>query len=515
MAWNYTTSKDRIQKHLDGMGEIKVEKLTRDANLNTLLSETCCREIYGAHVYAHVSNFAHLASRHVEDEGAYKQFIRSVHIYQREVGRIVEDVLDGVRVHFQGAKLHALFFRPIDDGIKISAKAVLLELVIKDFLASVFNPAFPEHSDYKIATGADLGTTIGTRNGSHGDRELLFLGAPANHAAKIIGPHNSLRVTKRIYDALPDDLRGECTAVAGAQDLYELRPMTAARLDELASKYGIGWDREASKKRVEADKELYPLSRIAYSGADALIDVDSLSIHDNKHVMSASVYGDVTGFTAHIDAAQTDVQKRDCLKQFHAIRKEMAHVVRDDFNAVRIQFQGDRVQAIVHLPKNDEAGIAAEAVDLAIGLQSSLEKTLRACLTGISGLHLAVGVDQGTTLISNLGTRGHRDRICLGEPVEDAAATEERCKGQETGVSKRVYDALPERLKKHFKYSADRCCYVAENLTADKVEQAEKASSLYGGRAPVYVKTGAGGAAISAEEAGDARKVSPAQSYRE
>ena len=117
--------------------------------------------------------------------------------------------------------------------------------------------------------------------------------------------------------------------------------------------------------------------------------------------------------------------------------------------------------------------------------------------------------------MSNLGTRGHRDRICLGEPVEDAAAAEERCSGQETGISKRVYDALPERLKKHFKHNADRRCYVAESLTADKVEQAEKASSVYGGRAPVYVKTAVGGAAISAEEAADARKVIPARSYRQ
>lgn len=267
MAWDYTRSKDRIQKHLDNMGEIKVEKLKRDADLNNLLSETCCREIYGAHVYVHVSNFAHLASQDADDQDTYKEFIRAMHLYQREVARIVEgeDIFDGVRIHFQGPKLHALFFRPIDDGAKIATKAVLLQLVLKDFVSSVFNPAFPDLGDFRVAGGADLGTAIGTRNGSHGDRELLFLGAPANHAAKIISSHGRLRLTKQVYDELPDDLREICTAVEGETDLYQLKAVTQARLDELTAKYDVGWDRDASKKRIEADQEQFPLSKVAYS----------------------------------------------------------------------------------------------------------------------------------------------------------------------------------------------------------------------------------------------------------
>ena len=516
MAWDYARSKGRIQKHLDGMGEIKVEKLTRDADLNSLLTETCCREIYGAHAYVSISNFARLASEAIEDEERYKELIQAVHIYQREVSRIVEGdgIFDGVRIHFQGPKLHSLFYRPIDARGKIAAKAALLQLVMKDFVASVFNPAFPEFADFKVAGGTDIGTAIGTRNGSHGDRELLFLGAPANHAAKIISSHGRLRLTGRVYDELPENLQEICDAVAGETDLYQLQTITQAKLDELAKEHGVGWDREASGKRVEADKEQFPLADISYSGADKLIDIDDLTIRNNKRVLAASVFGDTTGFTAYIDAAVTDEQKRDRLREFHAIRKELAEVVRKDFNGIRVQFQGDRVQAIVHLPKEEAAGIAAEAVDAAVGLQSSLEKSLKDCLPAIKGkLFLAAGVDQGTTLVTKLGSRGHRDRICLGEPVEEAAACEERCEDKEIGVSQAVYDGLPDRLKSHFSYNATRRCYLAVGLTADKVEQAEKASSVYGAGAPVYITTGATGTAVSAKEADDARKIVPAKSY--
>ena len=65
MSWNYNTSHNRVEKHLDDMGEIEVEKLVRDADLNSLLSETTCRDIFGAHVYVDVPNFSDLAQRQV------------------------------------------------------------------------------------------------------------------------------------------------------------------------------------------------------------------------------------------------------------------------------------------------------------------------------------------------------------------------------------------------------------------------------------------------------------------
>ena len=199
MSWNYDTSLDRIMNHLQNNGEITIEKLVRDADLNVLLSETNCREIFGAHVYVDVPNFARLATE-IEGED-YRRVIQAVHLYQREVSRIVENstIFDGVRVHFQGPKLHALLFRPIDAASELAIKAVLLQAVLQEFVDTVFNPAFPALSNLVIAGGADIGDAIGTKNGMRGDRELLFIGAPANYAAKVIRgagetPHDTTRL---------------------------------------------------------------------------------------------------------------------------------------------------------------------------------------------------------------------------------------------------------------------------------------------------------------------------------
>jgi class 3 adenylate cyclase len=244
-----------------------------------------------------------------------------------------------------------------------------------------------------------------------------------------------------------------------------------------------------------------------------LIDLDSLSIWNNKRVLAASIFGDVTGFTAYIDRAETDEKKREALRVLHAIRKEMATVVSVDYNGLRVQFQGDRVQGLFHMPKDKEGDIAAEAVDAAVGLQSSMEKTIKEKLPEAAELHLAVGVDLDTTLVSRLGTRAHRDRICLGAPVENAAKYEEKCSGGQIGVSKRVYDALPERLSKHFKYDSSLGCYVANDLTADKVERAAKASAVAG--APAFITSNSSGVTVTEREREGARTIIPGRSYAE
>ena len=80
-------------------------------------------------------------------------------------------------------------------------------VILRDFVKDVFNPAFPNFDNFAVAGGADIGTVIGTKNGTKGDRELLFLGNPANRAAKIICGNGILRVTKAVFDQLPRPLQ--------------------------------------------------------------------------------------------------------------------------------------------------------------------------------------------------------------------------------------------------------------------------------------------------------------------
>ena len=516
MSWNYDTSLNRVQNHLDGMGEIEVEKLVRDADLNSLLSETTCRDIFGAHVYADVPNFADLATMTAEGED-YRRIIQALHIYEREVARIVEgeDIFDGVRIHFQGAKLHALFFRPIDDAEEIATRAVLLQMVLRHFLCCVFNPEFPKLPNLSVSGGADLGSAIGTKNGHKGDRELLFLGAPANYAAKILTGTDTLRVTAAIYEALPETLQDYFTAVEDDRldvVVYEINGISTEEMDQLLADHGIDWDRAASLQRLRDDKLVYPLNRIEYSDAEVLIDIDSLGITNNKRVLAASVFGDVSGFTAYIDGTVGENDEESALRVLHAIRKEMSAIVRHDFSGIRVQFQGDRVQALFHMPKGDEKRIAVRAVDTAIALQSAMELVIKKLLPEAKELGMAVGISIGTTLVSKLGTRGHRDRICIGDVVEEAARYQEGCAGGEIAVPESVREHLEEALQKLFVWNSDRGLYVGTNLTQDKVERAQKAALF---KQPVYVASGLAGVRVTSQPTVGSRSFVPSSSFGE
>jgi class 3 adenylate cyclase len=490
------------------MSEIEVKKLERDADLENLLTETTCREIYGAHVYLDVANFSRLTAA-ASDEKKLRPLIQAVHIWQRRLAGIVESVFDGVRVHFQGARLHVIFYRPIDDAEELSAKALLLMIVARDFLRYVFNPLFPEQDNLYLAGGADLGTVIGTRNGMRGDRELLFLGDAANRAAKILD--TGLRLTKNVYDGLSEDLQEVCELADEAAGVYRLGAISKDDVVALSEAHGVTWDREGESEKVEADIEQFPLNDIEFTSATEAIDFDTLSIFNNKRVLAASIFADVTEFTSFIAACTTDEEKETAVEAFHVIRCEMARVVRHDFEAIRVQYQGDRLQAIVHLPEDDDTKIARKAVAVAIGLQSSME-LVKDLVDGIGKLNLAIGIDIGETVATRLGQRAHRDRIVLGAAVVEAEANEERTGKRQIGVSKPVYDQLEEDVQQHFAWSATAKCYVATGLTVASLERKVEAAT-YQNTARVFVGSAGPGIVISREEVPGGRPVSPPRSH--
>jgi hypothetical protein len=483
MAWNYNTSYERVQKHLDEMGDIEIKPYSREMDLENL-SETRCRDIFGAHVYGEIRNLSVLVSERTT-KLERQDLVQATHLFQREVARIAAAVA-AERIHFQGGRTHLLIHHPLNDDMGIATKAALLQLVLDRF-GVVFNTEFDDLDDVEIRSGADMGRAVGTRNGTDGDRELLFLGAPANHAAKLLEPDTAMRrLTKAIADVLPEDLAA--LVVADGDNFKLVRP-NVAELQDLLEKYDVAWSPEACAERLQEDREKFPADRAEIRGTSTKIDFDGLSYTNSKLVSAATLYGDVSGFTAYIDGAETDAKKREALRAFHAIRREMAKVVKDDFNGVRVQFQGDRVQGIYHLPADDAAEVSDEAVRAAVGLQSSFEKVLKMLLPEIDSLGLAVGISRGDTIAARLGERAHRDRICLGEDVLRAERNEERVGKYEIGISANVRDHLTEDLAGHFEWSAAKGCYVATGLNQDTLDLAKSAKALQAGK-PAYISGG-------------------------
>lgn len=517
MAWSETRARKRVQEHIESIGEIEVKPLAREVNdLESLLSETVCREIAGGHVYVAVANFTDLASDTTMSRDSYKRLIQGVHVYQRELSYIAESVVGDYRVHFQGPKAHVLCYLPVNSVKGAAIKAAMLLLISNDFVRSVFNKEFDAWADWRIGGGADIGDAIGTRNGKRGERELLFIGEPANRAAKIMVDRASMRVTAGLYAELPESLQACCSLLANGTYRISADQET---LDRLCAEHGVKWNREASAKRVADSRAATPLSDIEYAGANERIDFSALSERNNKKIEAASIFADVSGFTQFVKDAEGDEEAQAAaLKIFHVIRKESMRVLCDDFEGVHVQFQGDRNQGILHVPKDDRAAICKAAVEAAIGLASSFEQVIKVELPEAAQLSLAIGVDYGVTLATRLGKRGERDNTCLGVAVENAALLEEGCAGSQIAISKTVYDALEEDLRQHFE--ADGEHYVATDLTWEKIKSLER-EELYESRGSVALKVaavGLGAAALGAvllrkPEKDDTEIVQPSRPY--
>jgi hypothetical protein len=115
-------------------------------------------------------------------------------------------------------------------------------------------------------------------------------------------------IDNQIYDALPEDLQDLCVSVRDG--VYRIEAPEPEKLDDLLESFGIDWDPDASAARMSADKAAFPLKDIECSDADVLIDLDQLSIRNNKRVPAASLFADIAGFTRYIDDAQTNDEKQ-------------------------------------------------------------------------------------------------------------------------------------------------------------------------------------------------------------
>jgi class 3 adenylate cyclase len=106
-----------------------------------------------------------------------------------------------------------------------------------------------------------------------------------------------------------------------------------------------------------------------------------------------------------------------------------------------------------------------------------MEHVLNAYLQDRKDIHLAVGVDMGTILVTQLGKKGAREVVCLGPQVTSAEGLQLHSVGREIRISKALYETIgDESLKRQF-VKDDQGAYVAKGLTFPKLDELEEAEA--------------------------------------
>lgn len=471
MAWKHDNSLNRIQARWDRRSEldISVTKLGREMELENITLPKSKR-VRGVHLYATVAGSGQLDV--LTDTTAATETVRVLGAWLAEASRIA-DAFEIPVVAAQGARIHLLNYRPIDGDQVLARDAILLAAALRRMTNAALNPLLDVATRLNCRTGLDLGETVGTRGGTGGDSELLFLGSAANRAAKLLG-NRKIVVSSCLYEALDAVLVLTAEEIEG-EDAWAVSLSNDA-LDAAAAEYGFDWSVSKSTDRLAEDLEKWPTERCQVGGATEKIRFDNLSRSNSKLIQTAVIIADIDGFSAYIEGLAGDAEKRDAIVTLDMIRFELREVLKSDYSGgVRVQYQGDNIVGLVHVPGKDLSKVAERALDIASGMQASMKHTLSSVVPEAEKLKVTVGVALEDTLATQLGPRGRRNAMVVGPAVTKADRISAALEGTEIGFSKSAYEALPEHLQSRFTWSASAGAWVATDLPADELDLIKEA----------------------------------------
>lgn len=480
MAWNEDRARSRIRRFMDSVpeGQIVVEdfrsylaeaRVRKGMFAADSLVEAALIDIprnraittHGVHVYANLVDFnSVLTDAGRETEASHRRALEFLHAHYSACDTLIDE-FEMQRVDFHGSRLHAVVLAP--EGPQNEGERVRTAVAFAAAFREMVDRLAGEHPEFatRVRVGIDSGPAVAIDGGKGNEREPLFVGSPANHAAKLadgdgdgveLSPRAAAAVNRR---AEPWETR---VAITKATEL--------AFLDERIST--PSFSERTADARLEAafaSVSTEVRSRKDHDYSDAVFHfhhkeppLKDLAYKDHPpsravRMELASVFADVDKFTAYIDQAIGTGRIAEAVANLHVIRAEMAAVLRDDFAGRKVRFIGDCIHGLVaegDARQTDQMATMRTAVEAAAGLRSSFN-LCREMLPGIADLGLAIGLDYGWTPICRLGLRGENSVRAAASRATCISETEQRrCDGDETALGEAAFRASPAAIRTVF-----------------------------------------------------------------
>lgn len=482
MQWNIERSKERLQQErarIEKAG-LNISRLTREMDLSNL-SPTDARIVHGTHLYCHLSNFGEVLDSPLMRQDNFKRLHRLLHVLRVEQRYTLQQVFGGDKIQVQGPKFHGLIYRPYDDDPSLAWKSILAALALNLVARNAIADVFPDYPQLKPAIGIDLGDCLVSNIGPKGDRELISVGAAANYAAKLLEDNDVITVGAKLWSKLTSDHQDLFFQVGNA---YVLDESSIEDQEETIQQDFDSWSIQAASDRMQETVENLPLKEIDSSDARVQIDFSLLGPKTMKSCSGTSVFVDVDKYTATIDALLEDEnQLGKALQWLHLFRYEVQHLTADR-EAATVQHQGDRLQALSHLPYDDDAKAMWAAIRLCIDYNSSVEEVLNVDHALLGPLHVSIGASFGTAVAVRSGVRGDLDSSCLSKTISEAEHWQIKGAGGEIAISPKMYGAIEDEvIRDQFSLDKSGSCYVAKDLTWTKIADITR-SRQYTSKAP-------------------------------
>lgn len=396
-----------------------------------------------------------------ETEASHERALRFLHLYYSTCDRVVGQS-QAQRVDFHGGRMHAVVLSR--SGTEVTQEDLAEAFAfIRDF------QAVADHANRELAKseftarfriGIDVGSCIAINNGTGVEQEPMFLGSSANHAAKLAsGDQPGIYLSDRARAVMGLQKLGTLEARSAVDSVFVERVL--AKRDETVLAERLSTDRPTSPKEiVEAWRQDIRTSKVDDPTTPRFsfhhkepplseIKYRDLSPSNSIRMPLVSVFADLSGYTAYVDAAIASGDIADAVRALYVIREEFQSVVEDDFEGRKVRFIGDCIHALLaegDKTRTDHAKSVTQAVTCAGGLQSSFDLCQQE-LQGIGALGLAIGLELGQTPISRIGIRGERSvRLATSVATTVSEKMQTDCDGGEVKLGPDALRILPAAL---------------------------------------------------------------------
>jgi class 3 adenylate cyclase len=450
-----TWNKERASKRIDArlaelpVRDIEIQEYVRDKDLSGLPMNVAYR-VDGVHLYADILNLASMLDvTSYEGEVCHKRTLRFLNLHYRAVYRVLQRT-DAILVDFHNQRLHSVVAKPYDSEADRVRKAVAIAQLIIDVLAQTGEDA--DHPAAKVRVGIDTGKALAVNNGRRGHREPLFLGEPANHAAKRStgGDRTGIYLTNRARKAIGlSEVPSEDTTTLSQEEIQTCQ-----------KKANLGVTTEEIVNEWKDDLEKTPIGAFEFSAHTppfSTLDLESLSARNSRRQDAAAIYADLDGFTAYVSKNISDDKKaKHVVRVLHVLRSELDAVLHTEFAGRKVRFIGDCIHGLSvegTAQTTDEQETLSNLTLCAAGMRSSFNLALQKLKddgSDASGLGLQVGFEFGPVNATRLGMKGELIRCSVSRAALAAEQEQGRCRADETAIGRTAFAKATQAVRELF-----------------------------------------------------------------
>lgn len=449
-SWNYDRAGDHISRKIADVKTVEIKDYKRDISLANIPTHVAYR-VDGVHMYADIINLGDMLNATVEEtERCHRRSMRFLNSQYRAFDRILI-AAEVRRIDFQNQRLHALITKPYGEDKEADRvhKAIAVAQMAIDVLHQT-DDADEQLPNAEVRVGIDTGESLAVNNGRSGGREPLFLGNPANHAAKRAGGGTATGIflTNQARTAIdlsevddPDSVPLTAAEVAVSQEIANLD----IEIDDIVEEY-------------HADLKKNPLGSIGFSGHTPplrTLDISALTLANSRRQDAVSIYADIDGFTDYV-ARHIDGNPKNVVRVLHVIRAEMDRVISVEFEGRRIRFVGDCIHGLMcegTAQTTDAKATVSDATLCVAALRSSFDlalERLEAEGIDVEGLGLQIGFEYGPMTVTRMGLHGDRVRCSISRGVLASEAEQRDCAAGETAIGPVAYAAASDGVRDLF-----------------------------------------------------------------